>query len=445
MRLAIFAAVFALLAGGPASAQMATVEAARIHDHGTHTRVVFDLSRPIEPLNVFTLAAEAGRPYRVVIDLPEVIWSVPEGTAFAGAGLIDQVRYGRNRPGRSRIVLDLPAPAAISDISSFAASAGTPARLVMDLAPEDTDAFIASSGFPVERAEPMPTPQNDEVFGPPAPPPSEQDRAFQDIESVLASLGEQPATTSEGSATVDVPERVRPVIVIDPGHGGRDPGMMAVNGTPEKTIVLDISRALRDALIETDLFDVYLTRNEDILLPLNDRYAVAQDLQADLFISVHVDSNDSSHARGVTVYTLSEDASDEEAARVAERENQSDAIAGYEVDEELTRILIDLAQRETMNLSAELAMFMVDSFSENDVRTVNRPHRFAGFRVLTAPDVPSILLETGFGSNRQDAALLISEAYHRRLSRALAEALIHYFELEGAGGAWLAQNAASGD
>ena len=188
-----------------------------------------------------------------------------------------------------------------------------------------------------------------------------------------------------------------------------------------------------------------LTRNEDVFLQLNERYAVAQDLEADLFISIHVDSNDDHGARGATIYTLSERASDAEAARVAARENQSDAVAGFEVDEELTRILIDLAQRETMNLSAELAVMLVDGFSTQGVHTVSRPHRFAGFRVLTAPDVPSILLETGFGTNRQDAALLISEDYQEALGRSLAQALIVYFDLGAEGEAWLAQNGAAGN
>ncbi len=424
MRLSCFAVILTFLTALPVSAQEITVQAARIHDYGSHTRIVFDMNQAVEP-SVFTLAAEAGRPYRVVIDLPEVVWAVDGGAFLPGEGLIDQVRYGRNRPGQSRIVLDLPVPATILDLQVLDATDDAPARIVMDLTPEDAEAFLASSGFP-EEAEGPPTPDMSEPFA--------------DIEAVLASLGEDVQGPSlETPDDLNVPARMRPVIVIDPGHGGRDPGATTIDGIQEKTIALEIGRAMRDALLRTELFDVYLTRNEDIFLQLNDRYAVAQDLSADLFISVHVDSNDNARARGVTVYTLSENASDEEAARVAARENQSDRIAGYEVDEELTRILIDLAQRETMNLSAELAAIVVGSLAEGDVRMVSRPHRFAGFRVLTAPDVPSVLLETGFASNRQDAALLVSSDYQRDLSQAMAGALVDYFDLGGV------QNAAIGN
>jgi N-acetylmuramoyl-L-alanine amidase len=297
----------------------------------------------------------------------------------------------------------------------------------------DEEAFAAVSGFPeaVVREEPV---------GPPRPATPEE-RTFTDIANLLASLGEGPAPVpTQMDPVVDEP-RARPVIVIDPGHGGRDPGMIAVTGTQEKEIVLDIGRAMRDVLNGSGLFDAYLTRSTDLFLTLNDRYAIAQEIEADLFISLHVDSNDDEDARGVTIYTLSEQASDSEAARVAERENQSDAIAGYEVDEELTRILIDLAQRETMNLSSELAEIMVRTFQTERVNMVSRPHRFAGFRVLTAPDVPSILLETGFGTNPQDARLLESDAYHQGLGRAMTQALILYFGMGSVGETWIAQNA----
>lgn len=437
MRLVIFAAIAAFLALLPLTARAATVEAAHIEAAGGQTLVTLDLSARVEPLNVFTLAAEAGRPYRVVIDLPDVEWTVAGGTTLSGRGLVQQVRYGRNRPGQSRIVLDLLAPANVAATTVTDASDGIPARIVVTLAGANEQTFETASGFPSQEVRP-------ETYGPPA---EEEPGAFRTIEQVLAALGDQGERDSEPDAVETTVEsaHVRPIIVIDPGHGGRDPGMSLVNGYDEKEVVLDIGRAIRDELTASGLFDVYMTRNEDIFLPLNERYAIAQDMEADLFISVHVDSNDDSSARGATIYTLSERASDAEAARVAQRENQSDAVAGYEVDEELTRILIDLAQRETMNLSAELAAMVVSSFDNNDVDTVGHPHRFAGFRVLTAPDVPSILLETGFGTNRQDAALLVSERYQQAMGRSLTEALIVYFDLEGADRATLARNAAAGN
>ena len=422
----VFLAVFLPIT---AFAQQVTVEAARIHDHGDYTRIVFDMSNILQP-DIFTLAGEAGSPHRVVIDLPEVIWTVEGGSQFAGSGVIGQVRYARNRPGHSRIVLDMPQPATVTDVQIFGPTLDEPAKLVIDLTPADRASFDAASGFP-------------DV---PEPEPEDTGADFASIEDILATLdpGLQ-GPVLEPTIEIVEPVAARPVIVIDPGHGGRDPGAITISGVQEKTIALDIGRAMRDALTASGLFDVHMTRNEDILLPLNDRYAIAQDLAADLFISIHVDSNDSASARGVTVYTLSENASDAEAAQVAQRENQSDRIAGFEVDEELTRILIDLAQRETMNLSADLAGTLVSSLHSTGVRTVSRPHRFAGFRVLTAPDVPSILLETGFASNASDAALLVTDEYHEDLSASMVEALVRYFDLGPAGELWLAQNAAGRD
>jgi N-acetylmuramoyl-L-alanine amidase len=433
MRLVFIAAIAALLAIFPAAAQEATVSAAHIEAAEGQTRVTLDLSARVEPSNLFTLAAEAGRPYRVVLDLPEVNWAVAGGTTLAGRGLVQQVRYGRNRPGQSRVVLDLLAPANIADMQVTDAIDGVPARIVLTLAGANEQTFEAASGFPDQQARPAERE------------PEHSGGTFQNIEAVLASLGEEPEPRPDPSGDAASEPLTRPVIVIDPGHGGRDPGMSLVNGREEKDVVLDIARSLRDELTASGLFEVHMTRDSDIFLPLNDRYAIAQNMGADLFISVHVDSNDDHAARGATVYTLSERASDAEAARVARRENQSDAVAGYEVDEELTRILIDLAQRETMNLSSELAGMVVASFGSHDVSTVGRPHRFAGFRVLTAPDVPSILIETGFGTNRQDASLLVSDRYQAALGRSLTDALIAYFDLDAADRAALAQNSAPGN
>jgi len=176
MRLALLAAIVALLAFGPAAAQEATVEAATIEVSGTQTRIAFDLSSPVEPLNIFTLAADAGRPYRVVIDLPEVNWAVEGGTTLAGTGLVQQVRYGRNRPGQSRIVLDLIAPVTILEQEVTGTLTSTVPQIVMNLVPANEAAFNASSGFPERQVEAE-------------TPPSESGGTFENIEDVLASLG----------------------------------------------------------------------------------------------------------------------------------------------------------------------------------------------------------------------------------------------------------------
>ncbi len=427
----LFLVVFAagLLGFGAASAQEVTVQDAQLVDHGAYTEVVFTLSAPVEP-HIFSLAADSGRPYRIVIDLPTVTWAVAGGANLAGQGLVQGVRYGVNRPGASRVVLDLPSPAIIDRYQMTRGLGGQGAILTFNLVPSDHAGFVAAAALPIQglaAAAPSDEPGVDEAT---------QDTPYDSIAAVLASL--EP--TGDSSPEVAPPVNVRPIIIVDPGHGGHDPGATTVLGDLEKDIVLEISRAIVEELNASGLFEAHLTRDTDEYLRLNDRYAIAQEQQADLFISVHVDSNSNPEARGLTIYTLSENASDDEAARVAQRENESDRMAGYEVDEELTRILIDLAQRETMNLSAELAAIMIGNFSANNVRTVSRAHRFAGFRVLTAPDVPSILLETGFGSNREDARLLTTSSYHSLMARSLTGALIDYFSLDAE--LWLAENAA---
>lgn len=430
----LFLVVFltGLLGFRAAAAQDVTVQNAQVIDYGTHTEVTFNLSDAVQP-HIFSLPADSGRPYRIVIDLPSVNWAVPGGNSLAGAGVVQGIRYGVNRPGASRVVLDLPQPAVIERYNMVRAAGVSGAMMRFNLVPTDHAGFVAAAALPIQglaAAAPSEEAGADEVT---------PNTTYDSIAAVLASL--EPASNTTTAVTVPEPQpNVRPIIIVDPGHGGHDPGATTVLGDLEKDIVLEVSRAIVEELNASGLFEAHLTRNTDEYLRLNDRYAVAQAQQADLFISVHVDSNSNPDARGLTVYTLSENASDDEAARVAARENESDRMAGYEVDEELTRILIDLAQRETMNLSAELAAIMISNFGQNSVRTVSRPHRFAGFRVLTAPDVPSILLETGFGSNREDARLLTSESYHLLLARSLTGALIDYFELDAE--LWLAENAA---
>ncbi|MGF1640590.1 MAG: N-acetylmuramoyl-L-alanine amidase, partial [Rhodospirillales bacterium] len=216
---------------------------------------------------------------------------------------------------------------------------------------------------------------------------------------------------------------------IDPGHGGADPGAIGVSGVHEKDVTLAAARDLRSALERLGGYRVVLTRDDDRSVSLRERIAIARRVDADLFVSLHADAMPSAQVRGASVYTLSETASDAEAALLAERENKADLITGVDLTyetAEVANILIDLAQRETKNRSARLAARVVDEL-QRETQLLRNTHRFAGFAVLKAPDVPSVLVELGFLSNRQDEQALRDTAYRRRLAAAIARGIDRYF------------------
>jgi N-acetylmuramoyl-L-alanine amidase len=222
----------------------------------------------------------------------------------------------------------------------------------------------------------------------------------------------------------------RPVVVLDAGHGGVDPGAIGRSGIYEKEITLAMADELKKQLEATGRYQVVLTRDSDIFIRLRDRIALARAAGADLFISLHADAHSTSDLRGASVYTLSEQASDAEAAALATQENKSDVIAGVDLSHEnevVTNILIDLAQRETKNLSARFAAILVDELKA-DTLLLRNSHRFAGFAVLKAPDVPSVLIELGYLSSDQDEAELRSAKHRAKLGAAILRAVDGFFE-----------------
>jgi len=224
----------------------------------------------------------------------------------------------------------------------------------------------------------------------------------------------------------------RRVIVIDPGHGGIDPGAVGVRRTKEKDVVLAFSRALRDRLQANKNYEVVLTRDSDIFLSLKQRVAIARENQADLFIAVHADTVRGRSVRGATLYTLSEKASDAEAEALAQKENRADIIGGIDLateNQEVADILIELAQRETKNHSIFFAKKAANQLQVVTHMT-GKPTRSAGFVVLKAPDVPSILLELGYLSNKADEALLVSPKWQTEVTQAMAKAIDTYFSTE---------------
>jgi N-acetylmuramoyl-L-alanine amidase len=374
----------------------ASVTDARLGLDAGATRVVLNLTDRAE-YRIFALAD----PARVVIDLDEVDWAIPSGQKLKGRGLVAAMRYGLFQAGTSRIVLDLSGPAKVAQARYLPPENGESLRLLIDLVPTKEAEFrnnLKTSVIASSDKAPLPLPE---------------------IRTASGSAGDE--------ATAGQPRK--PLIVIDPGHGGVDPGAIG-DDAMEKEITLTVARTLRDELLASGKFRVVLTRTKDVFIPLRERFQVAREDQADLFISLHADSHDDPKMRGASVYTLSETASDAEAEALAAKENKADIIAGVDLSRQsatVTDILIDLAQRDTTNLSARFAKILVKELKNNTL-TLGKSHRYAGFAVLKAPDVPSVLLEMGYISSDKDKALLTSQKHQNRLARAIAAAIEHYFE-----------------
>ena len=221
------------------------------------------------------------------------------------------------------------------------------------------------------------------------------------------------------------------MVVIDPGHGGIDHGTQAASGENEKAIVLDFAKALRERIEKGGKYRVVMTRDDDTFIPLAERVKIARQHKAALFVSIHADAlpRGEGDAQGATVYTLSDTASDAEAAKLAEAENRADLIAGIDLTEEpaeVADILIDLARRETKTFSNRFARTLVKEM-KNVARLHKNPLKSAGFRVLKAPDVPSVLLELGYVSNKDDLQLLVSDSWRSRTVGSVAQAVDLFF------------------
>jgi N-acetylmuramoyl-L-alanine amidase len=220
----------------------------------------------------------------------------------------------------------------------------------------------------------------------------------------------------------------KPLIVIDPGHGGKDPGASSKSGLKEKDVTLAVAQALRDRLMQSERYDVALTRSTDVFIELDDRVTKARTLGADLFIALHADAGPKAETRGASVYTLSPEGE----KRVEAARTKNDWILDVEVasdrPEQVTQILADLVQRETKNQSARFAQTLVPALAEAGWPALQNTHRKKGFYVLLSPDVPAVLLEMGFITNDQDAAMLVSETKRQKLVEGVASAIDMFFD-----------------
>jgi N-acetylmuramoyl-L-alanine amidase len=371
---------------------------ARLAGDGKQTRFVLDLDKAIQ-FRAFALAD----PYRVIVDIPQVNFQLPAAVGTAGRGLIKAFRYGLVMPGGSRIVFDLTGPARIANSYVLDAANGQPPRLVVELEEVDRATFVQSLG-----AEGRP----------------ELKPAIADAADITAAA--EAAKVSKPAAPADL----RPVIVIDPGHGGIDNGTQS-GGESEKNLVLGFGLALRDRIEQGGKYRVVMTRSDDTFIPLADRVRIARNQSAALFVSIHADAlpRREGDAQGATIYTLSDRATDAEAERLAETENKADAIGGVNLTEEPTEvadILIDLAQRETRTFSNRFARLLAGEM-KNTTRMYKHPLKSAGFRVLKAPDVPSVLVELGYVSNKGDLEHLVSENWRSKTVGSVAQAVDAFF------------------
>lgn len=414
--------------------------------NGERTRIVIDLDRQVS-----FAVGQLEEPTRLVVDLDEVRWNLRPTADTRPRGMARAYRHGLLQPGKSRLVVDMSAPFTVSRAMLLPPSGDSRYhRLVVDVVaavvprkppvPPVTAAAPPAAAAPVVVATPRPKPSLETPVDPPPvetaalepvlpeakplPPPLDAELEG----TILEPPVEAPA---EAAPPAPVVPHQLPVVVIDPGHGGIDPGAIGVNGVYEKDIVLQMGRELRDLLNATGRYRAVLTRDDDTFIRLRDRIAIAREAGGQIFISLHADSIRTAEQRGASVYTLSETASDEEAARLAGAENKADILTGADLsqhDEVVATILIDLAQRDTNNKSIAFADVLAEELSAATT-LIRRHRRFAGFAVLKSPDIPSVLLEMGYLSNQSDAQNLAAADYRANIGRSILRALDRHFTI----------------
>lgn len=376
---AVFAVVLAAgaVAALPAQADPVEFRSVQIAGDSLKTRVLFAINEDVQPR--LTLLRS---PNRLVIDVPSASFRFDQ-KMLKPRGLVTGIRYGKLDDERSRIVLSAKGPFKITDFNVIAEEGAPGHRLVLDIEAASAREF---------------------------------DAALAEQSTSTGSTNARPASNQPAK---------RFTVVIDPGHGGIDGGANSASGTVEKEVTLAFSRELRDLMLKGGDIDVKMTRDDDRFLRLDERVRIAREFGADLFISVHADTIRLKGVSGATVYTVSDRASDAESAALATRENLADKLPGIEIEDEdhqVADILVDLIRRETHSYSMGFARTLVGEWKET-ISMINNPHRFAGFRVLRAPDVPSVLVELGYLSNASDEKHLLDPQWRAKAAGGIVTAV----------------------
>ncbi len=387
-------ALLAFAAVGQAHAAEPIVFDARVVGDDNRIRFIADMSAAVAP-TVFTLAD----PYRIVVDLPEVDFALPDGAGMVGRGFVSAFRFGLISSGKSRIVIDVSQPIAIDKAFVTEANDAQPFRLVIDAVPTTRAAFDAAT------------------------------EAYRRQQKAAAASSAEREFNRQGNGD-------KPLVVLDPGHGGIDAGARGVNGAVEKDVVLSFSEILAREIDKRGRYRVLRTRDRDEFIGLRERVDIAREAGADLMVSIHANSFRGRNVRGAIIYTASEEASGAMAEELAASENRSDILAGVDVEpeerDEVTDILLDLTRRETRNYGVVLARTLVERMGQS-VEMFKIPHQQAGFKVLEAPDVPSALIELGYLTNATDEKLLTSPEWQEKAAASIADAIESFFAARKAG------------
>ncbi len=373
----------------------------RVGQHPDKIRVVIDIHGDTD-----FQAKVADNPRRLLISLPATADNITSKAILAYP--FRSVSENSIGQGITELRLPMESPYIIRNAFMIAGNGGAGNRLVLDLFAVSQIEFTRQTGIahgPLVIAMSAPS-----------------------IDGLLKGIaGETDIAVPPQKPTV----YTKPVIVIDAGHGGKDPGAISPRGIKEKDITLSMAKTIARVLNESGRYDARLTRSEDRYIKLYNRVKIAQRAKAGLFISIHADSVGNKTTKGASVYTLSNKASDVQTAKLAARENRADLIGGIDLnieDEDVSAILIDLSMRETMNRSKILANSVIVDLRGGGVQTLKGPHRYAGFAVLKAPDIPSILMETGFVSNENEARTLLNPEHQEKIGRALLRSIDRFYD-----------------